>query len=273
MSHGQTLMTRLATKAAAAAAKQKQQIIDNASSWEIKADADMLKEVSSLSRQRDQVSLKRTRGQRTLVTAKHEVSLPQLKTFLKKVNDAYAELGAIHKKLISRMNLSDSHRGVHVSTRDEHHQGSNSTTTGDPEVIAIEGTDPYFRWIVRPSWPKFKPIFQDLMVDSGDSDVIKLYHLDKTLVGEAAGVLDVKVMSEWNYQQAWTILSERYENKRIVVETQICGLFNISKMTSGSCEELRRLHDECIRPLPGPHLVVFDGSSNEDNMGGYAEEM
>lgn len=51
------------------------------------------------------------------------------------------------------------------------------------------------------NWPKFKAIFLDLMANSGDSDAIKLYHLDKALVGEAAGVLDAKVTSEGNYRQ------------------------------------------------------------------------
>ncbi|XP_065094958.1 uncharacterized protein LOC135715992 [Ochlerotatus camptorhynchus] len=97
------------------------------------------------------------------------------------------------------------------------------------------------------NWPKFKAIFQDLMANSGDSNAIKLYHLDKALVGAATGALDAKVISEGNYQQGWTILTDRYENKRIIVETHVRGLFNLQGMSSGSHKEVRRLLDECTR--------------------------
>lgn len=66
-------------------------------------------------------------------------------------------------------------------------------------------------------WPKFKAIFQDLMARSGDTDAIKLYHLDKALIGEAAGLLDAKILSEGDYKQAWSVLEDRYENKRVLV--------------------------------------------------------
>ncbi|KXJ68157.1 hypothetical protein RP20_CCG005380 [Aedes albopictus] len=95
-------------------------------------------------------------------------------------------------------------------------------------------------------WPKLKAMFQDVMAQSRDSDAIKLYHLDKALVGAAAGVLDVKTINDGNYAQAWTLLAERYENKRVIVETHIRGLLSLKKMTSESHRELRSLLDECI---------------------------
>lgn len=95
-------------------------------------------------------------------------------------------------------------------------------------------------------WPKFKAMFQDVMAQSRDSDAIKLYHLDKALVGAAAGVLDAKTINEGNYTQAWTLLSERYENKRVIVETHIRGLLSLKKMATESHKELRSLLDECI---------------------------
>ncbi|XP_055543115.1 uncharacterized protein LOC129728689 [Wyeomyia smithii] len=90
-------------------------------------------------------------------------------------------------------------------------------------------------------------IFQDLIANSGDTDAIKLYHLDKALTGDAAGILDAKILSEGNYQQAWEILSDRYENKRVLVETHIRGLLNLKKMTSESHKELRGIITEANR--------------------------
>ncbi|XP_055622858.1 uncharacterized protein LOC129766361 [Toxorhynchites rutilus septentrionalis] len=97
------------------------------------------------------------------------------------------------------------------------------------------------------AWPKFKAIFQDLMAMSGDSDVIKLFHLDKALIGSAVGALDAKIMSEGNYDQAWAVLTEQYENQRVIVESYIRGLFSLPKMSTESCKDLRTLLDEATR--------------------------
>ncbi|XP_055527349.1 uncharacterized protein LOC129719969 [Wyeomyia smithii] len=107
------------------------------------------------------------------------------------------------------------------------------------------------------------------MANSGDTDAIKLYHLDKALTGDAAGILDAKILSKGNYQQAWEILSDRYENKRVLVETHIRGLLNLKKMTSESHKELREIiteanrHVESLRYLQqeitgvSEHIIVY----------------
>ncbi|XP_062711045.1 uncharacterized protein LOC134289057 [Aedes albopictus] len=258
MSQSHTPKTRAAK--AAAAAKLKQQLdadVENYSTnWEITADAETLKELSSLSRQRDQVSMKLTRVQRALATAKHVISPSQLRTYLKNIDDAYNEFSAVHSKLIAAIpDEAFEERYNHVRTVIDELMVSRETDATraplpQPQVIVqqqpLKVPIPTFEGSYA-NWPKFKAIFQDLMANSGDSDAIKLYHLDKALVGEAAGVLDAKVISEGNYQQAWAILTDRFENKRIIVETHIRGLFNIPKMASGTCKELRRRHDECTR--------------------------
>lgn len=102
------------------------------------------------------------------------------------------------------------------------------------------------------------------MVNSGDSDTMKLYHLDNALVGEAAEVLDTKVISEGNDRQVWAILTDRFENKIIIVETYIRGLFHVHLMSSGSSNKVRRLldestrHVESLKYLNQPFLGVSD---------------
>ena len=68
------------------------------------------------------------------------------------------------------------------------------------------------------AWSKLKAIFNDLMANSGDTDAIKLYHLDKALIGNAAGALDAKILSEGKYKQARYILMDRY-NKRAIIDS------------------------------------------------------
>ncbi|XP_058449304.1 uncharacterized protein LOC131429270 [Malaya genurostris] len=119
------------------------------------------------------------------------------------------------------------------------------------------------------AWPKFKAIFLDIMANSGDTDAMKLYHLEKALVGEAAGVLDAKVLSDGNYQHAWSILNERFENIRVIVENHFQSLLSLKVMTSESHKELRSLvndvtrHVESLRYLKqeisgvSEHMIVF----------------
>ncbi|XP_055591252.1 uncharacterized protein LOC129743291 [Uranotaenia lowii] len=97
------------------------------------------------------------------------------------------------------------------------------------------------------SWPRFKAIFKDLVDRSPDSPAVKLYHLEKSLIGNAAGLIDAKTINEGDYAHAWRILEERFENKRHAIDTHITGLFNLKRMTKECCTELRSLVDECTR--------------------------
>ncbi|XP_062713737.1 uncharacterized protein LOC115269020 [Aedes albopictus] len=116
------------------------------------------------------------------------------------------------------------------------------------------------------AWPKFKAIFQDLMDNSGDSDAIKLYHLDKALIGEAAGALDTKVLSDGDYDYAWDILTDRFENQRVIVETHIRGLLSLRKMTSETHKELRALLNEATRHVESLRYL-------DQNMTGLSEHI
>ncbi|XP_055605321.1 uncharacterized protein LOC129753522 [Uranotaenia lowii] len=97
------------------------------------------------------------------------------------------------------------------------------------------------------SWPKFKAVFKDLVDKSPDSPAVKLYHLEKSLIGKAAGLIDAKTINEGNYDHAWQILEERFENKRHTIDTHITGLFNLKRMAKENHAELRALLDECTR--------------------------
>ncbi|XP_058837137.1 uncharacterized protein LOC131693385 [Topomyia yanbarensis] len=101
------------------------------------------------------------------------------------------------------------------------------------------------------SWPKFKAMFKDLVDRGPDPPAVKLYHLEKALVGSAAGLIDAKTINEGNYAHAWQILEERYENKRHAIDSHIHGLLNLKRMTKKSHLELRNLVDECSKHVEG----------------------
>ncbi|XP_062711182.1 uncharacterized protein LOC134289409 [Aedes albopictus] len=114
------------------------------------------------------------------------------------------------------------------------------------------------------NWPRFKAMFLDVMRSSTDSDCIKLYHLERSLVGAAAGIIDARTLNDNNYDHAWEILEDRFENKRVIVDTHIQGLLNLRRMSRENPKELRELIDEVTRHVDGLALI-------EDELEGVSE--
>ena len=97
-------------------------------------------------------------------------------------------------------------------------------------------------------WFKFKARFRDI-VDRcvHDSDATKLHHLDKALIGDAKGAIDEQTLNDNNYDGAWKILIDRYENLPMVIHGHITKLLNLKPMTKESTHELRILVDDCVK--------------------------
>lgn len=96
------------------------------------------------------------------------------------------------------------------------------------------------------NWEKFKIMFRDVVDRSTEPDRIKLYHLEKALTGSAEGVIDAKTIQDGNYAHAWTLLEERFEDKRRMVDLHIGGLLRVKKLTKESHAELRSLVENFI---------------------------
>ncbi|XP_062698414.1 uncharacterized protein LOC134284122 [Aedes albopictus] len=242
--------------------------------------------LNGLFRQRSQVEQKVVRIQFTLRDQRH-LSLAQLNVITGKLAAAYEEFSKFHSEIMALIpdDAEDEQEEIYTAFEDRHDAAStvvqemiialNRNTlpaVATPHVVVqqqpLKVPIPTFDGTYS-SWPKFKAIFQDLMENSADSDAIKLYHLDKALVGAAAGSLDAKIINEGNYEQAWRVLSDRYENQRLIVESHLRGLLNLKKMSSESSKELRCLLDEATghveslrylkQELTGvsEHLVVY----------------
>lgn len=89
------------------------------------------------------------------------------------------------------------------------------------------------------------------MVSDGDSDAVKLHHLDKALVGDAAGLINAKMIRDNNFAQVWKQLCEQFENKRVIVDTHIDGLFQLKPITKSNYKDLMELTKSCERHVAG----------------------
>lgn len=98
------------------------------------------------------------------------------------------------------------------------------------------------------SWFSFKCMFQTIMARyERESPAIKLYHLRNSLVGKAAGIIDQDIINNNDYEAAWAILAERYEDKRLIEDKHIEALFALPKVVKENSSELRKLVDTCVK--------------------------
>lgn len=100
------------------------------------------------------------------------------------------------------------------------------------------------------TWYSFKSMFQSVMARyTTEAPAIKLYHLRNSLVGKAAGVIDQDVVNNNDYDAAWAILEERYEDKRTITDRQIEAIFALTKISRDNAVELRKLIDICVKHI------------------------
>lgn len=99
-------------------------------------------------------------------------------------------------------------------------------------------------------WLEFHDTFH-AVVDSNTnlSDVEKFYYLKSVLKGNAADVIHSLEVSSTNYQEAWSLLKERYENKKIIALSHLDSMYNFPPMARESAPELRKFVDEIKRDL------------------------
>lgn len=109
-------------------------------------------------------------------------------------------------------------------------------------------------------WRSFHDLYVSIIHDNiSIPDVQKLHYLKSNLQGEAQALIRGLQVTAANYQSAWNLLYNRYENKRHLVHTQLRRLFQQSAVTSESSQGIRSLLDttnECIQTLKNLEIVV-----------------
>lgn len=77
-------------------------------------------------------------------------------------------------------------------------------------------------------WFPFYDTFNSLIHnDSTLLDIQKFHYLKSCLKGEAANVLHCLEISSNNYQIAWEMLENRYNNKRLIIQNHIKAIYDL----------------------------------------------
>ncbi|XP_036146042.1 uncharacterized protein LOC118646697 [Monomorium pharaonis] len=90
------------------------------------------------------------------------------------------------------------------------------------------------------------------------NDIHKLQYLRAAITGEAHELICALEMSDANYEVAWSLLKERYDNKRLVVENHLKAIVGLPSMTKENAIELRQIthgttrHMQALKALKRP---------------------
>ena len=91
-------------------------------------------------------------------------------------------------------------------------------------------------------WPSFQGLFRSLVVrDTTLTDAERLHYLRGALTGDAELLLRNMPESEENFEVAWQLLQDRYDNQRLMVKAQMNTIFGLPTITRESGPELKRL--------------------------------
>ncbi|CAH2105407.1 unnamed protein product [Euphydryas editha] len=90
------------------------------------------------------------------------------------------------------------------------------------------------------NWLSFRDTYLSLIHNNEDIDEINKFHyLKQYLKGSASKVIESVTVSSNNYAVAWSLLCERYDNKRLLVKEHIKCLFSLETLHKESERGIR----------------------------------
>ncbi|XP_070062805.1 uncharacterized protein [Drosophila virilis] len=102
-------------------------------------------------------------------------------------------------------------------------------------------------------WPTFRDLFTAIYVNNPRlSEVEKLFHLNAKTNGEAQAIVSKSPLTNDGFRLAWANLTERFENRKLLVNSQLKILFNlqpISQESGTAIKELQSTIQGCLTAL------------------------
>lgn len=99
-------------------------------------------------------------------------------------------------------------------------------------------------------WLEFRDSFLSLVHSSTEiSSIQKFHYLKSSLKGSAELVIDSLEFTSDNYQIAWELLLNRYNNSRLLVHNHVRALFNLQSLGKESPVLIRKLIDTVLKNM------------------------
>ena len=95
------------------------------------------------------------------------------------------------------------------------------------------------------NWLYFKGCFISAVHSNSSIDnVLKMRYLQKSVVGEAKGMITHFSLTSENYTTAWELLVKRYDNRKILINSYLGKLLNTTAAKHDRAAELKRVLDD-----------------------------
>ena len=108
-------------------------------------------------------------------------------------------------------------------------------------------------------WPSFRDLFTAVYVkNSSLSKVEKLFHLNSKTSGDAKEIVSKAPLTNEGFDVAWSNLVQRFENKRILVNSQLRILFNMPPISTESGEAIKGLQNTINNSISALKLHKVD---------------
>jgi len=99
-------------------------------------------------------------------------------------------------------------------------------------------------------WPTFRDLFTATYIDNPSlTPVEKLFHLNSKTCGEDHSIVSRSPLTNDGFRSAWNNLTERFENKRLHVNSNLKTLFivqSIAQDSGAALKELQRTFQGCL---------------------------
>lgn len=100
------------------------------------------------------------------------------------------------------------------------------------------------------NWLEFRDTFTSLIHCNDEIDQINKFHyLRASLEGSAAVVINSIGFSASNYDIAWKLICDRFDNKRLLVQNHVSSLFNLNTISKESSVALKGMIDQLNKNL------------------------
>ncbi|XP_045462033.1 uncharacterized protein LOC123672092 [Harmonia axyridis] len=155
--------------------------------------------------------------------------------------DLYFNVVSYCKKMITQFNKRDM-RSFGISQPNSHFQGSQQVKLPTIKLPTFNGS--------IENWLEFKDAFIALVQDNDNlADIQKFYYLKSSLEHEPAQLISSVQVCASNYPVAWSLLTDRYENKKLIINNYIKALFDVKPVIKENSAGLRNVYDEINKNL------------------------
>lgn len=183
---------------------------------------------------------------------KFEVIQTKIEELLESVDDderatfenTYFKLTAEAKNLLIKISQSSPIDNTSISQNTNTADNDTLSARSNTERVKLPKLSlPEFGGLYT-QWVSFQETYDALINNNLSlSPIEKFYYLKSCLKGEAAQLIQSLEISQANYDIAWQMLKERYQNKKLIIHTHLKAIFELGTLKGESHQALRKLLD------------------------------